>query len=139
VKDIRVEQFLKSLEEEAVDEFDQLASVGGKYFSTADLLVLKGKWEERFKLFNRLHKLLMYVGGGSAVFLILAFLAALFQLHLLASTFLILSPLSFIGFIWGSFYLKKEFNSRGYLEYIGMSIDQELAKRKNKNTQIKGE
>jgi hypothetical protein len=128
--DHKINTFLKQLEEQSEDDFDLLASVGSDYFSTADLLLLKGKWEERQQTFERLYKALLHVGASSPVWLLLGLGFSFLGIPVAATSLLMLAPIAFLAFIAGAFYLKRTYNSRGYLEYIGMIIDEELEKRK---------
>ncbi len=129
MRDNEINQFLNKLEKSSTDDFEQVAEIGCRYFSTHDLLILKGKWEERLQTFKRLHKLLVNIGMSSPLLLLLALASGFLNLPVLATSLLILSPVAFLSFVAGSFYLKNTYNSKGSLEYIGLIIDEELKRR----------
>jgi nucleoside recognition membrane protein YjiH len=129
VKDLNLERMLENLENEATDEFEQLLSVGGKYFETADLLYLKGRWRERYLMFLKLHRLLIAVAAASPVLLLLGTALAFLKVHYPAFVLIALAPVAFCVFLVGSFLLKREFRSKGHLEHIGLLLAQEMNER----------
>jgi lipopolysaccharide export LptBFGC system permease protein LptF len=130
---------LAQIETAASDEFAQLADIGAEMYATADLLVLKGKLEEALKTFNQLHKLLQWVGFSSPAWVLLAFPFGLMGANRFGYFLMGLFPIAFFAFIIGSYLLKRRYNSKGYLEYIGAIIDEELRRRaRQKNPTNRG-
>lgn len=129
VEDIKINQLLETFEREASDEFSHLLSVGSKFFPTADLLYLKGLWVERYTTFLRLHRILLVVAASSPVLLLLGTALAFLSISLPALVLIILAPITFLAFLAGSYALKRAYNSRGHLEYIGMLINDEINSR----------
>lgn len=124
-----IQEILNQIETGARNEFDQLADIGAEFYSTADLLRLRGKWEEANVTFQQLHKVLLYLGFSSPLWILLSLPIGLFGLERLAYFTLAFFPITFILFTVGSYLLKRRYNSRGYLEFIGSIINDELRKR----------
>ncbi|MEZ4948943.1 MAG: hypothetical protein R2769_13185 [Saprospiraceae bacterium] len=124
-----ISKILEQIEVAATDEFAQLADIGAELYATGDLLVLKGKLEEALKTFQQLHKMLQWVGFSSPVWVLLAFPFGLMGMERFGYFLMGLFPATFILFGIGSFLLKQRYNSKGYLEYIGAIIDEELRRR----------
>lgn len=124
-----IQEILNQIETGARNEFDQLADIGAELYSTADLLRLRGKWEEATTTFEQAHKILLYLGFSSPLWVLLSFPIGLFGLERLAYFILAFFPITFILFSAGSLLLKKRYISRGYLEFIGSIINDELRKR----------
>lgn len=132
MEDLKLKKLLSDLENEASDEFGQLLSVGGKFYSTADLLYLKGRWRERYQTFLMLHRLLMYVAASSPVLLLSGTALAFLKVHYLAFTLIVMAPVAFLAFLLGSYFLKREYDSKGHLEYLGLILEEEINERTNK-------
>lgn len=134
-----ISRVLEQIEIAATDEFAQLADIGAEMYATADLLILKGKLDEALKTFNQLHKLLQWVGFSSPIWVFLAFPFGLMGAERLGYFLMGLFPVAFISFVIGSYLLKRRYNSKGYLEYIGAIIDEELRRRaRQKNPTNRG-
>lgn len=129
MEDLKIDKLLENIEHEASDEFTQLLSVGGKYFPTAELLYLKGRWKERYATFLKLHRLLLVIAATSPVLLLLGTAFAFLNIHYPAFVLITLSPIAFLVFLAGSYALKREYNSKGHLEHIGLIIHQEINNR----------
>ncbi len=124
-----VDGIINYLEKNAEDELSYLESVGAEFFTSAQLIRLKGQWEVKNQLFGRSQFLLVRIAGISPVWLALWFLFDLVDWNLLALFFLSLFPLSFLVFFGGLFLMGHYFKGKGHLEFVGDLIDLELCKR----------
>lgn len=123
------DRILKYLEKQASDELSYLASIGAHYFSTAQLIRLKGHWEVKNHLFWQLQGLLLRIAATAPIWLIAWFVFDLLQWKWLSLLSLALCPLSFFIFFAGLLFMQKFFKSKGHLESVGEMIEGELLKR----------
>ena len=123
-------QQIEQIEQSTSNELEYFTSVGPKYFTTAELLELCGSVKTRLKLFNKLHKVVILIGASSPAWLVVGFLSSLMGLQGLAAYFTALFPISFTLCLVGAFWMKKEFNSKGYLEYVARELRNELLARR---------
>jgi len=121
---------LQHLEEHAENELSFLADTGAEYFSTAQLIRLKGQWQVKHQLFKQFNLLLIRVIATSPIWLILWMAASALHWSLLGVCLLVLFPVSFLVFILGQFFLRFAFRGNGHHEEVGALIDQELEKRR---------
>ncbi|MEO1516221.1 MAG: hypothetical protein AAFV95_14455 [Bacteroidota bacterium] len=120
---------IHKIESMAGDELKYFLSVGPEYYSTAELLELVGMIKAKLKIFSKLHKLVILIGASSPAWVVLGFLCALVGVEQLAFYFTTLFPVSLVVCIAGAFWLKKEFNSKAYLEHVARTLRWELVKR----------
>ncbi len=121
---------LSYLEKKSSDELSLLESVGTEYFSTAELIRLKGQWEIKNKLFIQFQKYLIRIVAFSPVWLVGWFIFHLLHLPALAMFSLMLFPLSFMLFFSGLLFMRHFFPGKGHLDYIGDMINLELHRRR---------
>jgi hypothetical protein len=120
---------LNHLEKSAADELSYLESVGAEYFTTAQLIRLKGQWEVKNQLFGQVQQFLMRIAVWSPIWLVAWFVFDWLQWQLLAAICLTLFPISFFIFFIGLLFMRKFFKGKGHLETVGDMIDAELRKR----------
>ncbi|MBK7871198.1 MAG: hypothetical protein IPJ74_11220 [Saprospiraceae bacterium] len=120
---------LRYLEKTTSDELSYLESVGTKYFTTADLIRLKGQWEIRNQLSTQLQGLLVRIALFSPVWLVAWFLFSKVNLDFLALLSLVFFPFSLIVCFWGLHLVKRNFKGNGHLAFVGDMIDLELHRR----------
>ncbi|MCB0661155.1 MAG: hypothetical protein KDC24_00335 [Saprospiraceae bacterium] len=134
-----ISRVLEQIEIAATDEFAQLADIGAELYATSDLLILTGKLDEALKTFNQLNKLIQWVGFTSPGWVILALPFGLMGADRFGYFLMGLFPVGFFAYVIGAYLLKKRYNSKGYLEYIGAIIDEELRRRaRQKNPTNRG-
>jgi hypothetical protein len=131
MKHQHIDDYLKKLETEATDEFELLDSTGPEYFSTPELLELRGRWKERWAFFSVLHRGSILLGASSPIWILLGFAFGAMGLQTPAAISLLFFPVTFLSFIAVSIALKLHFGSRGQLEYLGRIIDIELSRRQS--------
>lgn len=125
-----LDQMLQHLEDHAENELSFLADTGAEYFSTAQLIRLKGQWQVKFQLFEQLNRILVRIIATSPIWLILWMAASALQMTILGLCFLLLFPFSFLLFFCGQFFLRFAFKGNGHQENVGDMIDRELEKRR---------
>lgn len=126
-----VDGILTYLEKKSEDELSYLESVGAEFFSTAQLIRLKGQWEVKNLLFDRAQFLLVRIAGISPLWLVLWFVFEQVGWNKLSLFSLSLFPLSFFIFFGGLILMRIYFKGNGHLEFVGALIDLELWKRGN--------
>lgn len=124
------DSILKHLEHVSTDELAYLESVGAEYYSTAQLLRLKGQWEIKNQLFWQFQRILLRCAASTPIWLVLWFVFDLFEWKWLSLLSLALCPLCFLAFFAGLLFMRKFFKSKGHLESVGEMIDFELLKRR---------
>ncbi len=127
--DTDVQNILHKIEKDARNEFGQLTDIGAEFFSTAELLRLKGKWEATIQHYFMLNKILTITGATSPIWVILAFPIGLLGFDRLAYFIMGIFPISFFIYLIGSYFMKKHYKSKSHLNYIGAVISEELKKR----------
>jgi len=123
------DSILKHLEKTASDELAYLESVGAEYFSTTQLIRLKGQWEVKNQLFWQFQRFLLRCAASAPVWMMLWFAFDLLHWKWMSLICLALCPLVFILFFAGLLFMRKYFKSKGHLETVGEMIDNELLKR----------
>lgn len=131
-----IDEMAKQLEKKATDELSLLAEVGPDYFSTADLIRLKGQWQVKHQFFNQTNTGLLYLVAASPIWAVLSMIAFLFKMPAAGNLLLSLFPLSFLVFFVGLFMMKRVFKGNGHLAFVGEAIEQELTDRKNSGKRI---
>lgn len=124
-----IDGILKHLEKKAADELALLESTGAEFFSTADLLRLRGQWEIKNLLFRQLQRLLIYIAAGAPGWLLFWGLFDFLGWTWLALVFLALTPVSYLVFFAGLLFMRYFFRGKGHLEKVGEMIVVELRKR----------
>ena len=124
-----IDGILNYLEKEADDELAHLAAVGTEYFTSAQLLRLRGQWEVKNQLFRRFQKGLLWMAAVSPVWIGGWFLFRFLEMSYLALLCLALFPLSFLIFFAGLIFLYTFFHGQGHLDRVGEMIDAELKER----------
>lgn len=124
-----IDGILNHLEKEAGDELELLQSTGAEFFSTADLLRLRGQWEIKHLLFGQLLRLLIYIAAIAPAWLLLWLLFDFLQWSWVALVCLALTPVSYLIFFAGLFFMRYFFKGKGHLEKVGEMITAELRKR----------
>lgn len=124
-----VDGIINYLEKNAEDELSYLESVGAEFFTTAQLIRLKGQWEVKNQLFGRCQFLLVRIAGISPVWLALWFLFDVIGWNTISIFCLSLFPVSFLIFFGGLMLMNYYFKGKGHLEFVGDLIDLELCKR----------
>jgi hypothetical protein len=124
-----IDGILNYLEKEADDELAYLEATGAEYFTSAQLLRLRGQWEIKNQLFREFQKVLLWLVAVSPVWLGGWFLFRTLQLTYLALLSLALFPLSFVLFFAGLIFMFRFFRGKGHLDRVGEMIDAELQSR----------
>ncbi|MBR9922118.1 MAG: hypothetical protein GYB31_14865 [Bacteroidetes bacterium] len=124
-------RYLEGLEKSAENDFNLLESAGAEYFSTAELLEMRGRCREKRRLFAKLHKVVLLTGAGSPVWIVGGFVCATLGLEFAAMFSLLLFPISFLLFVAGGLFLRNHFRSKGYMEHISHLIEWELSRRRD--------
>ena len=125
-----IDRLVGHLEENATDELAQLASLGAEYYSTEQLLRLRGQWEIKNQLFHLFQRVFIRIVAFSPIWLVLWWGCGLLKLKGLSLFFLSLFPLSFMIFFVGLWFMLTFFKGKGHLDRVGEMIAQELTKRK---------
>ena len=125
-----VDGIIKHLEDNASDELAYLESVGPEFFTTEQLLRLRGQWEVKNQLFKAFQKLVVRIVAVSPVWIAVYYLLAFLGLKYLALLSLALFPLSFVVFFAGLAFIYSYFKGKGHLDRVGEMIAEELTRRK---------
>lgn len=125
----KMEKFLSHMETKAEDELSFLLSTGAEYFTTDQLLRLKGQWEVKNRLFHKLHALFLRIGALAPVWLLLWLVCSGLNLARLGVFFLFFFPFSILSFLGGMLLLRNLFAGKGHLDMVGRIIQDELQKR----------
>ena len=125
-----IDGVIKHLEDNASDELAHLESVGPEFFTTEQLLRLRGQWEVKNHLFRAFQQLVVRIAAISPVWVAGYFLFTLLKLRYLALLSLALFPLSFVVFFAGLAFIFKYFKGKGHLDRGGEMIAEELNRRK---------
>jgi hypothetical protein len=131
MSDRSIEKMLESIEKSVEKDFELLMTTGPEYFSTGELLEMRGRWKEQYSLFVQLHKLNLILGAGSPAWILLGFIFGALGWQLAATISLLLFPVTFIAFVTGTFLIRYRFKGKGYLDQIGRFINYELARRRD--------
>lgn len=123
---------LTEMESKAEDELSFLLSTGAEYFTTAQLIRLKGQWEVKNYYFHRLHKAWIRMAALAPAWLCVWLVLDLMGLPVLGLFFLFFFPFSLVSFFVGMFLMRWLFPGKGHLDMVGEMIQQEIIRRKEK-------
>ena len=126
-----IDGIIKHLEDNASDELAHLESVGAEFFTTEQLLRLRGQWEVKNYLFKVFQQLVVRIVAISPVWVGGYYLFAFLKLKYLALLSLALFPLSFVVFFAGLAFIYSYFKGKGHLDRVGEMIAEELNRRKD--------
>ena len=127
-----IDGIIQHLEANASDELAHLESVGAEFFTTEQLLRLRGQWEIKNELFKIFQKLVIRIVAISPLWIAIYYLFTALKWKFLALLSLSLFPLSFVVFFAGLVFLYTYFRGKGHLDRVGEMIAEELSKRKKK-------
>lgn len=125
----KLDQMLLNMEEKAEDELSFLLSTGVEYFSTAQLMRLKGQWEVKNHYFHKFHKTWVKIGATAPIWLCIWLAFDLLGLPIIGLFFLSLFPSALIIFFVGMVLMRRLFPGKGHLDMIGKMINEELNSR----------
>jgi|GEM_PF-1692192 len=128
--DRSIKGILDLFEKQAEDELNLLSDTGPEFFSTAELIRLRGQWEVKSALFYFFQKVLLQIVAISPIWMGLAVLGFWLKWNLLASIFVLLFPISFLLYFVGLWWMQKVFRGRGHLDEVGRKIAAELVARR---------
>ncbi len=123
-------QLLREIEESVDDELTYLSETGPAFFSTPQLIRLKGQWESRNQLFHKIQKLLIRVAAFSPTWLLMWLACYLIDLPTLATVALALFPFNLFLFAAGLLLIRYLFPGTGHSDMMGELIRSELQSRK---------
>jgi hypothetical protein len=129
------ESGLERLEREGNDDFLLLEELGPRHFGFEHLLELREQIRERLQIFQRRQRLAMIIGACSSGWIFLAIMARHFDYMWLALAAYSAGALSLIAFLGIVVWQKKQFESKGELEYTRQVIEEELRRRAGKMPQ----
>ena len=124
-----LESYLERLEQEATNELQEFVELHPSYYSTDHLLDLRRQWLSEMQLFRQMQKMNITIGACSPVWLGVGILFATLEMQILTVISFCLFSVFLFTFLVASFVVKKKFKSRGYLEYIGDLLKDELQLR----------
>lgn len=124
---------LENIEKEAEQDFTLLLSTSPAFFSTAELLEMRGRVRERQDIFTRLQKTNLWFGAIAPSWLLAGFIFGALGWITLATGAFLLFPISILFFLSGVFLLRTWLGTRGNLEHISLLIEMELGRRQQKS------
>ncbi len=124
-----LEDVLQQIEKEANDDLALLAELNPRFFPTQDLVHLKYKLEKAKLTYNKQFKKLVLLGCAIPFFLMISLIFGFLELKTLAIIFLLLGPLTFIGFVIFAFTMNQKYGSNGRFEFLIRKVDEELLNR----------
>ena len=124
------DRLLQHLEGNAADELGLLESVGVEYYSSEQLLRLRGQWEVKNALFHIFQRLLIRIAAFTAVWISLGFIQYFLHWNYPAFLMMALVPLSFLLFFGGLIFMRSFFKGKGHLDRVGEMISEELTRRR---------
>jgi len=130
MNDPQLSKVLAGIEAKSTDDFAMLEDCGAEFFSTSDLLELRGRWKEQTRMFTKLHKANIILGASAPAWLALAAILGISGFTNVATVAIFIFPIVLFIFLLGAFFLRSQYRSKGYLEFIGREIDYELGRRK---------
>lgn len=128
--DRSIRGILELFERQAEDELNLLSDTGPEYFTTSQLLRLRGQWEVKNALFQFFQQIMMLVVAVSPIWIVLALLLFWLKWIVLALAIVLLFPLSFVFYFLGLWFMQKVFRGRGHLEGVWEVIGEELERRR---------
>jgi hypothetical protein len=130
MNDPQLDKLLSGIEAKSKDDFAMLEECGAEYFSTTDLLEMRGRWKEQTRIFTKLHKANIILGASAPAWLVLAAICGISGFEKTATSAIFMFPIVLLIFILGAFFLHSQFQGKTYLEFIGREIEYELGRRK---------
>jgi hypothetical protein len=130
------DQLLSSLERDAADELSLLEETGAEFFTTEQLLRLRGQWEVRNQLFSFFQNLVLRIVSTAPFWLVLWGLFQWLEWSWLALAMLAMFPVSFLLFFAGLLFMHRFFRGKGHLDRVGELIAGELQKRKREKRNL---
>ena len=124
-----LDKYLERLEHEAANELQEFVELEPSFYSTDHLLDLRRQWLGEMQLFRQMQKMNLIIGGCSPVWFAVGILFANLEMQILTILSFCLFSVFLFTFLVASFVVKKKFKSRGYLEYIGNLLNDELQLR----------
>ena len=134
MNDPKINQLLLDIERKAGNDFELLEECGAEYFSTSDLLEMRGKWREQMRIYRHLHKTAIIIAAVSPIWALIGYGFIYLNQVALAVLSLFLVPFSFLIFGALFFYLRRQFKSYSFLNYVGRLIETELTYRQDATT-----
>ena len=128
--DRSIKGILNLFEQQAQDELNLLSDTGPEFFSTPELIRLRGQWEVKSAFFYLFQKLCLQIVAISPVWIVLGVMGFWLKWTLLALVFVLLFPLSFLLYFVGLWWMQKVFRGRGHQDEVGRRIAEELKRRK---------
>lgn len=126
-----IDKVLDEIERKAGMEFEFLLSTGAEFYSTAELLELRGRCKEQQLIFAQLHRVNLLLGASSPVWVAVGFVCGMLGWQTAATISLFLFPFMFLLFVGGSLFLHVRFKGKAYLHEVGRIIECELAWRQD--------
>lgn len=125
-----IDRLARRLEEQAEDELAQLAEVGAEFYTTEQLLRLRGQWEVQYQFFQFFHQWVIRVAVWSPGWLVLG--AGLGMLDWAGASLFcfFVFPVSFVVFFLGLWFLHRFFKGKGHLDQVGEMIAEALGERR---------
>ncbi len=130
MNDSDLNKLLSGIEAKSKDDFAMLEDCGAEYFSTSDLLELKGRWKEQVRMFNKLQRANILFGASAPFWLVLGAILGICELTRAATLAIFMFPIVLFIFLLASFFIRVQYRSQAYLEFIGREIEYELGQRK---------
>lgn len=127
----QLHKLLSDIEVKSSDDFAMLEDCGAEYFSTPDLLEMRGKWKEQMRMFKILHRANIYIGSTSPLWLVVAGVCGVLGLGRGVLFSLTLFPLTLFIFLGISIFLRQTYRSKGWLDFVGREINSELNRRQS--------
>lgn len=124
-----LDKYLERLELEAANELQEFVALDPAYYSTDHLLDLRRQWLGEMQLFRQMQKMNLIIGACSPIWLGVGILFASLEMEILTIIAFCLFSVFLFTFLIASFVVKKKFKSRGYLDYIGNLLNEELRLR----------
>jgi len=121
-----LDTYLERLELEAANELQEFVELSPSYYSTDHLLDLRRQWLGEMQLFRQMQKMNLIIGGCAPVWFGVGILFSTLGMQILTVVSFCLFSVFLFTFLVASFVVKKKFKSRGYLEYIGELLNDEL-------------
>lgn len=124
-----LDNYLERLEKEATNELQEFVELEPSYYSTDHLLELRRQWLGEIQLFQQMQKVNIIIGACSPIWFTVGVLFLILEMEILAVIAFCLFSVFLLVFLIASFVVKRRFKSRGYLEFIGNLLNDELQLR----------
>ena len=124
-----LDNYLERLEREASNELHEFVVLHPSYYTTDHLLDLRRQWLNEMQLFRQMQQMNITIGACAPIWLMVGILFATLEMEILTVIAFCLFSVFLFTFLVASFVVKKKFKSKGYLEYIGDLLNDELQLR----------